>query len=216
MKKALFIFAALAIMILSNVKMEACPPGWSGPVTAHYIWKCEWTYIFCYYLDPVTGEYSIQISYIEAKEPCWWYGTPEGSWEAIKRPLRDSILSQILKFLIASNIWDEIEIPQCPQDFCFWFVNEPACYFTGYEGYRHKQEPCPEKTPRPCNRAIVTICWDYKYDEYGEPTRDDYGNLIYITYTTRTWYPPLNDNSDPYRCPPLLYPTEPPCNDNCY
>ncbi len=204
-------------MLMANMNVKGqCPDGWSSVIDAEYTWWCDWTYSYCYYQDPSTGQYYIKIIDIVTPEPCWSFRTGQTSWNQIKAALRDSLLSQIVKFLTTTNIWDDIEIPQKPGNFCFWFVNTPTCYPVGYQGYEHKNEPCTDKTPRPCNLALVMISWDYKYDEYQQPMRDDSGNIIYITYVNRTWYPPPQDYSGYYTCPPYYIPLEPTCLDNCY
>ncbi len=214
MKKATLIFAAIGIMFMANMNVNAqCPTGWTRPIQADYELQCTWHYEYCYFYDALTLNYYISITNLYADEPCW-YLKHGGTWFQIRKRLRDSLLSNII-INLKNTVWNEIYIPQCPQNFHFWFINEPACYKEGYQGYLHKSEPC-NKIPRPCDTARVVICWDYVYDDDENIVYDELGNPIIQHPITRYWDPAIYPNADYYVCQPFYVPLEPMCFDNCY
>lgn len=171
MKKSLFIFAALTVMVIAYTKMVACPDNWkdSGTQTITYN-GCTYEYSYCYGL--INGLHCISISEIIILPPC-----TGSDFENNPTEITESILIAILTTPDITK-WAGYEggIPECPDGFlCTIKIYDAICYngwipFTRYNEDLGTFEivitmnKC-DNEPRSCNETIY-ICWDAVNQKY--------------------------------------------------
>ncbi len=227
MKKCIFLFALLALMLIDNNKLVSqCPTyppiNWIGPITGTIDDGCEFMYTYCYCYD-INLEYCISITSLQILPPCdenYYNNLYTG---AIIR-IRNKIIINILETLI-NNDWSELESQgNCPDSVIVRLFNKPACYWIKWEREEGtgiiKQVECQDRIPRDCNHAIVKLCWEWVTQN---------GILTKVYHMNRYWYPsipnPPNPPPYPYQgytplenvwfCGPRYY-EKPSCCDNCY
>ncbi len=187
MKKATFIFAALAIMIMANMNVKAiCPDGWTEVTGTLYYNGCQYEYTYCYGI--LNDLHCMSLNDVSVKAPC-----DSNDYEANARVIKDKILLQIGAYLESVGFFGR-PIPECPAGTeCLLEVYDAICYNRWYyEDGKYKMYKCDDLL-RSCNVTIY-YCWE---DLGG-------GNRVLRLYRTGRFYGPP--------CP--LYP--PGCRNNCY